>query len=92
VFFRYAIFPRQSNQECTSIKPIGSVKSKDDPNPCFLTPGEFENAISTYDFVYFASTTEEFKHNYFVNLNNIDEPNGLFEIQKNNGKLVLLKK
>jgi len=92
VFFRYAIYPRQSNQDCTSIKPIGSLKAKDDPNPCYLTPEQFENTISTYDFVYFASTSEEFKQNYFVNLNKLDEPKGLFEIQKNGSKLILLKK
>lgn len=92
VFFNYAIYPRQSNQDCTSIKPIGSLKTKDDPNPCYLTPEQFENTISAYDFVYFASTSEEFKQNYFVNLNKQDEPKGLFEIQKNGSKLILQKK
>ena len=92
IFFRYAIYPRQSNQDCTSIKPIGSLKSKDDPTPCFITFEQFVNALSTYDFVYFASTTEEFKQNYFVKLNILDEPKGLFEIQKKEGNLILLKK
>lgn len=92
VFFRYAIYPRQSNQDCTSIKPIGSIKAKDDPTPCYLTSEQFENTISAYDFVYLASTTEEFKQNYFVKLNKLDEPKGLFEIQKNGSKLILLKK
>ena len=31
VVFRYAIYPRDSNQNCTSIKPIASIKAKDDP-------------------------------------------------------------
>ena len=92
VFFRYAIYPRQSNQDCTSIKPIGSLKAKDDPTPCYSTPEQFENTISAYDFVYLASTTEEFKQNYFIKLNNTDEPKGLFKIQKNGSKLILLKK
>ena len=92
VFFRYAIYPRQSNQDCSSIKPIGSLKAKDDPTPCYLTPEQFENTISAYDFVYLASTTEEFKQNYFIKLNKLNEPEGLFEIQKNASKLILLKK
>ena len=92
VFFRYGIYPRYSNQDCTSIKPISSWKSKDDPSPCYLTFEQFEKIISNYDFIYLASTTNEFMQNYFTRLNTVDEPRGLFEIRKNGGTLSLLKK
>ena len=91
VFFNYSIFPRQSNQNCTSIKPIGTSRSKHDPSPCFLTLQEFQATISAYDFIYFASVTEEFRQNFFLKLNESDEPKGLFAIKKNDDKLSLIK-
>ena len=92
VFFNYGIFPRISNTECTSIKPIGSAKVKDDPSPCHLTSQEFEAIIRGYDFIYLAFVTDEFIQNYFRKLNAVDEPKGLFEVQKNGNTLILLKK
>ena len=92
VFYNYAVFPRTSNTNCTSIKPIGSQKSKDDPSPCYLLPDEFDAKISDYDFVYLAHSTEDFKQNFFNRLNTTDEPARLFEIHKNGSQLKLVKK
>lgn len=92
VFFRYGIFPRTSNEACASIKPIGSPKTERDPSACNWASDEFESVISSYDFIYLASTTDEFVEKYFRKLNIKDPAIGLFEIIKTDGKISLLKK
>ena len=92
VFFRYGIFPRTSNHDCASIKPIGSPKTERDPSACNWAPEEFEAVISSYDFIYLAFTTDEFVEKYFRKLNTDDSATGLFKIIKNDGKIILFKK
>jgi len=92
VFFRYGIFPRTSNEDCASIKPIGSPKTERDPSACYWASEEFEAVISSYDFIYLAFTTDEFVEKYFRKLNAEDPATGLYKIIKTDGKISLLKK
>ncbi len=58
--FNYLIMPRDSNRECSFIRPPEMPRSDADPWSCPLSLEEFKTKVSAYDFVAFAKTSSEF--------------------------------
>lgn len=91
VIFNYGIYPRKTNSGCASIKHISMPRSEDDPWSCFLTLEKFKTTIKDYDYLYIANSSNEFNDSFFVQINNKDNPLGLFKILNQENKISLHK-
>jgi hypothetical protein len=62
--FSYLIMPRDSNRECSFIRPPEIPRADTDHWSCSLSLEEFQAKLSSYDFVVLAKTSEEFMDYY----------------------------
>jgi len=92
IVFSYFLMPRKINSSCIFIKPPHSIKGGDDVWSCALTLEQFEEKISSYDYLFLANPSDEFI-NFYANKLNIDYKQNspaLFKISNQN-KLTLEK-
>ena len=92
VIFSYFLRPRLSNTGCSFVKPPNSIKTENDPWSCLMSREQFNETISSYDYLFLARPSEEFV-NYFVEKLNIEyavNQSMLFKIE-NSKELKLVK-
>ena len=71
VIFSYFLRPRLSNTSCSFVKPPNSIKTENDPWSCLMSIEQFNETISSYDYLLLARPSEEFV-NYFLDKFNIE--------------------
>lgn len=71
VIFSYFLRPRLSNTGCSFVKPPNTIKTENDIWSCLMSIEQFNETISSYDYLLLARPSEEFV-NYFVEKLNIE--------------------
>jgi hypothetical protein len=89
--FNYLVMPRESNRDCSFIRPPTVTFSSTEPWACVLNVDEFKSKLAHYDFVVFAKTSKEFIDYYAASLNIRPDLNltRIYEVSKSNDTFTL---